>query len=194
MILPEVPHDSLSKTGKLSDVAGSSSVSISKGQPGSVGSTSSSSNETQIYPTKGLLSVTDLYTIFKDYKDNVDAIMVIDIRPLEEFAESRINHKCIINVPRNLLQYGANINSIERKLSKQTWEIWSSRFCKKIVIIMNYEFDIDVNAMTSSMFLLQDVLCQFEGSYQVLILNGGFKQWILHYPSMTTNPFYSKKV
>ena len=67
--------------------------------------------------------MTDLYTLLRDNKNNQDDILLIDIRPPEEYEGSRVNHRCSINVPQHLLQPGANINSIERKLSKSTWEV-----------------------------------------------------------------------
>lgn len=146
-----------------------------------------------LFQTKGFISVTELYSLFKECKDKLDSILLIDIRPCDEYNASRITHKCIINVPDQLLQFGANINSVERKLSKESWEVWSSRFQKETIVLMDSEL-IDTNTVSVALILLQDILCKFEAKYKVFILIGGFKRWLLHYPSMATDPFYSKKV
>ena len=67
--------------------------------------------------------MTGFYTLLKDHKNSLDDIMIIDVRPPEEYDASRISHSCSINVPEYLLQSGANINSIDRKLNKSTWEV-----------------------------------------------------------------------
>lgn len=143
-------------------------------------------------PKAGFISVTDFYNLLKNKKDNLDSILIIDVRPNDEYTDARINHKCMINVPETLLQNRATINSIERKLTKDTWDIWVTRHHKSHVIIIDFDFDDETCSPTCPVYILQDILCKFEGSNDVLVVTGGFKEWHLLFPSMTSNPTYSK--
>ena len=140
------------------------------------------------------ISANDLYGILKDCKSHPQSTLIIDVRPVDEYTEASISHQCMINVPENLLKPGANVNTIEMKLSTQTWELWKSRFEKENVIIIDYNFNENSISIPCPVTILADVLLKFEGNFKLFALMGGFKQWHLTYPSLTTNPTYIKAV
>ena len=140
----------------------------------------------------------DFYNLIKENKDNLNDILAIDVRSSEEYAEAKINHPCTINIPKAFLQPGANINSVDRKIDNQTWPIWYSKTEKKFIAI----FDDDLNPQniggvdmkSCAGIILQEILLGFECGYEILLVIGGFQQWHLQFPSLTTNPGYFKKV
>ena len=144
------------------------------------------------------ISVMDFYNLVKENKNNINDILAIDVRPSKEYAQAKINHPCTINIPKSLLQPGANINSIDRKIDKQTWPIWCSRTAKKFIAIFDDDLnpqDVgDVDMKSCAGIILQEILLGFECSYEILLVIGGFQQWHIHFPSLTTDPKYTRKV
>ena len=114
-----------------------------------------------------------------------------------EFSEWKIQHMSTINISPDFIQWNSNLNSIERNLSKETWEIFNKRFEKKYIVIVDEQFDESQSPevlATSPAHVLQEILCNCEADFSILVLKGGIQKWVLHYPSMTENPDYNRLV
>lgn len=148
-------------------------------------------------PTKDYISVSELYEMFKTYKDQLNCILIIDVRDALEFTQWKVQHNPTINISHDLIQWNSNLNSVERCLPKDTWEIFNKRFEKKFIIIVDDHFDETQSSETLAAFpalILQEILCKCEAEFNVLVLKGGIQKWVLHYPSMTENPDYNRIV
>ena len=148
-------------------------------------------------PTKDFITVLELYEMFKTYKDQTDCILIIDVRDSIEFSKWKVQHNPTINISHDFIQSNSNLNSIERCLRKETWEIFNQRFQKKFIVIVDDQFDETQSSevlATIPAFILQEILCKCEGDFSVLVLKGGIQKWVLHYPSMTENPDYNRMV
>lgn len=138
----------------------------------------------------------ELYNLLRS--ENSDSILIIDTRPPDEFAASRIKNSAIklINVRDELLKPGANVNSIERRLPKETWEVWITRDSKSHVIIMDHDSTRENTGNDVPIQVLRDAIFNSSRNLksQPRLLNSGFNGWQLYYPSLCTNPFYKKSV
>ena len=138
----------------------------------------------------------ELYNLLKS--DNLSSILIIDTRPLDEFAASRIKSHSIslINVREELLKPGANVNSIERRLPKNVWEVWITRGTKDHVIIMDHDSTRENTGEDSPIQILKDAILNplSPMKSEPRLLNSGFNGWQLYYPSLCTDPFYKKSV
>ena len=139
----------------------------------------------------------DLYNLLKS--QNHDSILIMDTRPPAEFSASRIktNAANVINIKEELLKPGASINSIERRLPKDVWQIWVTRASKDHVIIMDH--DSTRGSLTSSdshIQVLKDAIFSSAAGARCepRLLHAGFNGWQLYYPSLCTDPFYKKSV
>ncbi|XP_066927653.1 ubiquitin carboxyl-terminal hydrolase 8-like [Clytia hemisphaerica] len=120
----------------------------------------------------------------------------MDIRETIDFNTAKIQHGPTINIPPDLLQTNSTQNSVERYLSKDTWEVWITRFEKQYIIIVNETFNEEQEPgelLMDKSVILQEILCKAEAEYKVMILKGGIQKWVLHYPTMTINPEHIRK-
>ncbi|XP_047125034.1 ubiquitin carboxyl-terminal hydrolase 8 isoform X1 [Hydra vulgaris] len=189
LILPDVPTDFKIRSPENTHIT-KETDKTSTNNHNEINNPSSSIN--LVKKTCTFISVNKLYEILKDCKSDPQSTLLIDVRPVEEYNEASICHQCMINVPENILKTGANVNTIEMKLSKETWELWKSRFEKKNVVIIDYNLNEDLFTPTCPVKILSDVLLKFEGGFQLFAVLGGFKEWHLSYPALTTNPTYCK--
>ncbi|XP_065669998.1 ubiquitin carboxyl-terminal hydrolase 8 isoform X3 [Hydra vulgaris] len=188
LILPDVPTDFKIRSPENTHITKETDTTTNNQKE--INNSSSSIN--LVKKTCTFISVNKLYEILKDCKRYPQSTLIIDVRPVEEYNEASICHQCMINVPENILKPGANVNTIEMKLNNETWKLWSSRFEKKDVVIVDYDLKEDLFIPTCPVKILSDVLLQFEGGFQLFAVLGGFKEWHLSYPALTTNPKYCK--
>ena len=138
----------------------------------------------------------ELYNLLRS--NSSDSILIMDTRPPDEFAASRIKNNSIslINIRDELLKPGANINSIERRLSKDVWNVWIGRGSKDHVIIMDHNSTRENNRKDSAVQILKDAIWNRTArtKSEPRLLNSGFNGWLLYYPSLCSNPFYKKTV
>ena len=138
----------------------------------------------------------ELYNLFKS--GNLESILVMDARPPDEFAASRIKSSSLhqINIKEELLKPGANINSIERRLSNDVWSIWTTRGSKDHVILLDHNSTRENTGTDSPIQILKDALCNtaVPMKSEPRLLHSGFSGWQLYYPSLCTDPYYKKAV
>ncbi|XP_065063974.1 ubiquitin carboxyl-terminal hydrolase 8-like [Rhopilema esculentum] len=136
----------------------------------------------------------ELYNLLKSVKS--ESILILDTRPPDEFAASRVKHSNILNIREELLKPGANVNSVERRLPKDVWETWIKRGSMDYIIIMDHDGTRENSKQDSPIQILKDVIFKWDSSAQVKseprLLDAGFNGWQLYYPSLCTNPFYKK--
>ena len=199
LILPEVPkHINIAPKTNGNTSKNNDNNSNSKSNSNDAKKEVNDSLNKKSGPRSASISVTELYELFKQEKAHPQSILLIDIRPPEEFLSSRINYDHCINVSPTLLKYGANLNSVERKLSRDTWQVWSKRSSRKFLVIVDGEFsrlEPSNDVLSHPVVILEEILCKTaEAEQTIFVVDGGFMDWIVHYPAMTTNPSYKKPV
>ena len=142
------------------------------------------------------MTATDLYSVIKS--SSLESVLVIDIRPPAEYSSSRIKDLPYINIPDPLLRPGASVNSIERRLPRDVWEVWVTRTQRDHIIIIDHDSEAkDLHANHPAQ-ILKDAIFKWDSQNvlktEPVLLEGGFKNWLLYYPSLCTNPHYSKPV
>ena len=137
----------------------------------------------------------EFYNLLKS--GNTESILVIDTRPPGEFNASSIKNNSIsmINVQDELLKPGANVNSIERRLSNDVWNHWKARTSKDHIVILDHNGTRESTTKDSPIQILKDAIynSSIKTKSEPRFLSSGFSGWQTYYPSLCTNRFYEKK-
>ncbi|WAR29496.1 UBP8-like protein [Mya arenaria] len=72
----------------------------------------------------GKVTCAQLYTMLQDRDTQM---ILMDVRPMEDFQDSRINHKAIINVPAGAIKPGTTVTVIEKALPMDSMSLWKQR-------------------------------------------------------------------
>ncbi|CAG2225089.1 UBP5 [Mytilus edulis] len=111
-------------------------------------------------------------------------LIIMDVRSDKDFKESHINHKCCINIPVEIVPPGRFkiTMATERQCRTYYFIDWSSKLedCKH----------------RTTLRTLKDALFKFDSTVIIksepLVLDGGYDQWLLYYPQITTNSNISR--
>ncbi|RWS31583.1 ubiquitin carboxyl-terminal hydrolase 8-like protein [Leptotrombidium deliense] len=153
--------------------------------------------------TNNSIQCTELYDIIdnlsktNDGEDSVQ-ILLIDARSEQDFNESNLKlnkNKCsnkliVLNVPENLLEPGLTIRKLEKFLPPQTVTALKNRRSAKKVIIFDWSSKSlsDSNKLDALFCALWKWDKTSERSKSIpVILKGGYEEWLLTYPTLTTN-------
>ncbi|CAG9793188.1 unnamed protein product [Diatraea saccharalis] len=145
-------------------------------------------------PTMGLPSLDEvtirseqLYTILKNGKLKV---MILDARPGKDYIESHINHHACISVPEDCISPGKSANTLEQSLPTASRPIWAERATMELIIMLDWSSTTVIPG--KPLHLLKTILLKWDVKVQYarapLALWGGFEEWLLKYPALTTNP------
>ncbi|KFM72427.1 Ubiquitin carboxyl-terminal hydrolase 8, partial [Stegodyphus mimosarum] len=113
----------------------------------------------------------------------------MDARPAKDFAESRIKHSCCINIPHEILKPGITAISLESMLPQESLSHWYRRSEADHVVLIDWD-SRDANTQSMQLKALKDAMSKWDQNCQLkkppLILQGGYKDWMLKYPMYTT--------
>ncbi|XP_053387107.1 ubiquitin carboxyl-terminal hydrolase 8-like [Mercenaria mercenaria] len=141
----------------------------------------------------GVISCSTLFDLFEDRDAQV---IIMDVRPMEEFQETRINHKNIINVPAEAIKPGTTVTYIEKALPMDSLSLWKQRGNIDHIILLDWNSSIDKVKIGTSLQTLKDALYKYDSTVIIksepLILDGGYEQWMLQYPTKCVNPVFDK--
>lgn len=90
-----------------------------------------------------------------------------------------------------LLLDRVTVGSIERKLSKSTWDQWIARGSKGHIVILDQSTRYTDVKPESKIQCLKDAIYNYDTSCSLqsepVFLDGGYEAWQWHYPSLVTN-------
>ncbi|XP_071942708.1 ubiquitin carboxyl-terminal hydrolase 8-like [Antedon mediterranea] len=132
----------------------------------------------------GKLNSFDLYHLL--HNDN-PSYLIIDVRTVEEYKMSHIkNDSCVINVPKSVITPGCTVAVIECGLPVESKHLWNKREEVDYIILIDW-----YKAPSSSIDSLKDALYKWDSSVTLknepIKLQGGYDDWLLRYPTFTTN-------
>ncbi|GAB1605796.1 ubiquitin carboxyl-terminal hydrolase 8-like [Argonauta hians] len=149
----------------------------------------SDKNEVTPFYCDKRIFVMELFALLNDGRSK---IVIMDIRSADQFAESRLKYKETINVPVDIIPPGTTVPHIEENLPKDSRNLWSKRGTVNYIILMDLNSTRDTVLPGTPLKTLQDALYKYDSCMvlhnEPLILEGGYEQWMLHYPQMTTCP------
>jgi ubiquitin carboxyl-terminal hydrolase 8 len=146
-------------------------------------------------------------------KNTDHKILIIDTREAKDFDQSQMNLSIMladerkkqnsisyINIPSTLIEnvvwnLTKSLKKFEKKnaLNKnQTVEqVFSSRAEYEYIVMFDQETDFDNFKIDSKLSILKKAIYEYEINTKLknepIILNGGWKQWVIYYPVFTTN-------
>ncbi|XP_029645889.1 ubiquitin carboxyl-terminal hydrolase 8 [Octopus sinensis] len=130
--------------------------------------------------------------LFALLQDNSTKIIIMDVRSAEDYKKSRLKYNESINVPSEIIPLGTTVPYIQENLPKDSRSLWNHRGSVDYIILMDLSSTKDSVLPGTPLKTLQDALFKYDSSTilanQPLILEGGYEQWMLHYPQMSTNP------
>ncbi|XP_064645435.1 ubiquitin carboxyl-terminal hydrolase 8-like isoform X2 [Lineus longissimus] len=128
---------------------------------------------------------------YKYLMNNEMNIILMDVRPAKEFENSHINRKNCISVPVEIIPPGRTVTYIEPELPAASKELWAKRGVMDYIILLDWNSNIDHLMPGTSLRTLKDAIFKFDSSTVIrsepLVLEGGYENWLLHYPTVTTN-------
>ncbi|XP_067653000.1 ubiquitin carboxyl-terminal hydrolase 8-like [Haliotis asinina] len=136
----------------------------------------------------GSISPMELFTLLNDRETQ---LILMDVRTEEDYADSHISHKSCINVPASILQPGTTVNYISNALPEASRSLWKQRGQVDHVILLDWRSTSQEINIGSTLRTLKDALFKYDASVilksEPLVLEGGYEQWLLYYPTVTTN-------
>lgn len=142
--------------------------------------------------------------IISHVKDSIDAkelfemitnsklsMLIMDCRSEKDFEDSRIRYTFMVNVPESLLVPGMTAGKIHNDLPAESKIWWMYRQVKEQIVLMDNSTRGTPHKDTP-LWVLEDILKKWDHDVvykkPFLRVNGGFQDFLLHYPQYCTNP------
>lgn len=139
----------------------------------------------QLFPNE-FISVKDLFLAIQD---NVN-MLIVDIRPSDEYSQSKVKFENIINVSEEVIVAGLSANALGKKLLDDTQKIWDKRDRFDALVFVDWNSSTDNITCAKMKYLIDAVVewdCLRTYKQHPVILNGGFKDFLDSYPGSVTN-------
>ncbi|XP_048242717.1 ubiquitin carboxyl-terminal hydrolase 8-like [Haliotis rufescens] len=137
----------------------------------------------------GSISPMELFTLLNDRETQ---LILMDVRSEEDYADSHISHKACVSVPARILEPGTTVNYISNALPEASRSLWKKRGQVDHVILLDWRSTSQQVTIGSTLRTLKDALFKYDATVilksEPLVLEGGYEQWLLYYPTVTTNP------
>ncbi|KAK7113963.1 ubiquitin carboxyl-terminal hydrolase 8-like isoform X2 [Littorina saxatilis] len=150
----------------------------------------STSTENKAQP---LLNPTQLCNLLRDHSAQ---LILMDARSGADFAESHINHKACISVPKEVLPPGTSVTKIESQLPQESQSLWKQRGNVDHIVLLDWNSRLATLNVGTTLRTLKDAIFKYDSTVIIksepLVLEGGYDQWLLFYPTMTTNAKVSR--
>ncbi|XP_052267867.1 ubiquitin carboxyl-terminal hydrolase 8-like [Dreissena polymorpha] len=129
-------------------------------------------------------------------EDRDTQLILMDVRSIEDFQESRLTHKAIINVPASAVKPGTTVSYIEKALPMDSLSLWKQRGNIDHIVLLDWTSRFENVKIGSTLHTLKDALFKYDSTVIIksepLILDGGYEQWMLEYPMKCLNPSFDK--
>ncbi|XP_026288605.1 ubiquitin carboxyl-terminal hydrolase 8 [Frankliniella occidentalis] len=144
--------------------------------------------ETNLEKSRVSLTSMELYVILQEKLSNV---LILDARSKNEFLESHIKFDCCISVPEEILGSICSARKLAEKLPSDSRERWIKRLEVEYLVLMDLSSSATNLQSNSPLHRLQTIILQWDPHEKYkskpLILDGGFREWLNHYPMFSTN-------
>ncbi|XP_021379459.1 ubiquitin carboxyl-terminal hydrolase 8-like isoform X1 [Mizuhopecten yessoensis] len=130
--------------------------------------------------------------LFSLLKESDEQMAIMDVRPAAEFEESHIQHRTCINVPAEIVSPGTTVTVIEKTLPEDSRSLWQQRGHLDHIVLVDWSSTLDKVTIGTTLRTLKDALFKYDSTVIIrsepVVLEGGYDQWLYHYPQLTTNP------
>ncbi|XP_015926203.1 ubiquitin carboxyl-terminal hydrolase 8 isoform X2 [Parasteatoda tepidariorum] len=136
-------------------------------------------------PVETTISSSKLYSLLSKHSN----IVIMDIRSAIDFEQSHLKHNCCINIPQEILTPGITALTLEKLLPDVSRSGWLMRGDVDYVILIDWDSK-DNSRPSLYVNTLKEAMCKWDQKRTLkklpLILDGGYKDWMLKYPMWTT--------
>ncbi|XP_021934283.1 ubiquitin carboxyl-terminal hydrolase 8 isoform X2 [Zootermopsis nevadensis] len=134
------------------------------------------------------ISSRQLYSLLNEKKMN---ILILDSRPATCYAESRMTVGNCINVPEKIVEAGRSAAALEKSLPPESKLAWGKRKDADLVVLLDWFTTEKSHQPGTNLYTLKSILIKWDPDIiyksAPLILEGGYEEWLLKYPMLTTN-------
>ena len=171
--------------------------------PAVPGSLLSNGSDTQPDTRTGdeAISCKELFQFVKSRSPAADPILlVLDVRPARQFQQSSISNApfarpgvVVVNIPEEVVTAAATMSELEQRLQSDVVQtLRNRRSVHKIVLV---DDSSHAKLKFSPLDIMYDLLWTFargeeKSSHPPVILQGGFRDWVITYPMHVTDPSY----
>ncbi|KAK7479103.1 hypothetical protein BaRGS_00029621 [Batillaria attramentaria] len=124
-------------------------------------------------------------------RDSNAQVILMDTRPYSDFKESHISHSACISVPQEAVPPGTTVKHIESQLPEESHDLWKQRGNVDHIVLIDWSSRLESVTIGTTLCTLKDALFKYDATVIIksepLVLEGGYEQWLLFYPTMTTN-------
>ncbi|GFR96126.1 ubiquitin carboxyl-terminal hydrolase 8 [Elysia marginata] len=139
-------------------------------------------------PVEGSIECTSLCSLLRD---TATKVIIMDVRKVEDFSQSHISNPDCINVPEDIIIPGSTVSHIQSKLPQDSLEIWQQRKHADFIVLLDWGSSLDQVKIGTPLRTLKDALFKFDIGTVIksepLVLEKGYENWLLLYPTITTN-------
>nr|CAD7401672.1 unnamed protein product [Timema cristinae] len=135
------------------------------------------------------ISSHELYSILMESKKK---LLILDTRAKSAFEDSHIKTLTCISVPEEIIKRGLSADKIGHCLSVEDKPVWDKRGEMDLIVLTDW-FSTHLNLPpTSPIEVLNEILIKWDPgiSYKskpIVILKGGYEDFVTSYPMLTTN-------
>ncbi|XP_033725421.1 ubiquitin carboxyl-terminal hydrolase 8-like [Pecten maximus] len=130
--------------------------------------------------------------LFSLLNENNEQMAIMDVRSAVEFEESHIRHRTCVNVPTEIVSPGTTVTVIEKHLPEDSRSLWQQRGHLDHIVLVDWSSTLDKVTIGTTLRTLKDALFKYDSTVIIrsepVVLEGGYEQWLYHYPQLTTNP------
>lgn len=135
------------------------------------------------------------YQLFQIMQQVDGRFLIIDIRPQTDYETSKITTSRCINIPENKIDESTIASHCDKYLSKdpKSRELFRQRGARFVdtVILLDWKTRKESLTLNNHINIFKHMLLKWDPSTKykkIVILEGGYSEWLMRYPTQTTNP------
>ncbi|KAM7362211.1 ubiquitin specific protease 8 [Cochliomyia hominivorax] len=125
-------------------------------------------------------------------------VLVIDCRSAEDFKSSHLQYNLTLSIPEEIIQAGMSAGKLQDKLDNESKKLWSARAVKNDVVLMDWNCSVPNPEEDRPLAVLLNILQNWDPDViyrsPIKILEGGYQDFLLMYPTYCTNPMVQAPV
>ncbi|XP_013398509.1 ubiquitin carboxyl-terminal hydrolase 8 [Lingula anatina] len=119
------------------------------------------------------------------------SVLILDIRAAADYENSHVRDPSCINVPADILPGGCTVAMIEKNLPTEALPMWKKRGHVGYIVLLDWQSSLADLVTNSPLNNLKDAIYKWDQlvivQHEPLVLDGGYEDWLLYYPTLTTN-------
>ncbi|XP_078718065.1 ubiquitin carboxyl-terminal hydrolase 8 isoform X2 [Lampetra fluviatilis] len=119
-------------------------------------------------------------------------LVLMDARPSIDYAASHIMSVRCISVPEEAINPGTTVAQIEVGLPQESLSLWGDRGRVDYVLLLDWRSRPEDVLLGTTLHSLRDAIYKWDSMTilrsQPLVLEGGYENWLLHYPMWCSEP------